>query len=676
MRSTPLSLGTGLALAGALALPLGCEQTPPPVAPTAPVASVPIAAPPPVQVELTPVAEPPDIFVVARWKSPGATLASMGACAGVPQAVVDARAHDLLDAAMGAAFRAGVDGKQLAEILAVEAPIDLVVSLDSGRRGQPDALFAFSVGLTSLDRAQHALEAAGPLIELQPGLWRVGPKGSSELACAIGPAAGAAPARLICGTGDKDVSALGPYLARNVAVAPAPAEDLHAEVRLAPVEARFGGQIRQGLSFLPGLARMKAIGEPRFDRALDAAAAAVAGEAGALVTDLDRLTLDLRVDSGSSCLTASSALQLKGKSSWLAAVMGENAAKQGPAPAIFWRAPLDSETASYGPAADGARAAPILHVLRDLLEGGLAKQHVGSDADRKALGGLLTLPVGSNTNVVFASGHGTGKPGAPSGSPTGSLRRQQIADALTEGFMGWFLVGFDEGPAGLSKMLKDLVGVYGRKGLMTPLLGLVNQDAAKLPVLKLVPAPAALGRGALDLEIVLPAARVGIDEDPPSKPDPKKKASGLHVHVLLMGEAKSTWIAVGADRDELVKRLLASKSGAPDAGTLTVRPGLEPLRSGKALSSGFVTVGAITHGLANAMSNPVLPISGTGPAMAIVSALNNLPHKGDTPIFLTSTATPARGEITVNMSRGSFEDVGAILMLLNNLATTAGLLRP
>src|SRR6185295_5373727 len=103
---------------------------------------------------------------------------------------------------------------KIAEAIALDGSIDVVASLDTGRRGQPDALFAFSVGLTSLDRAKSALESAGPLVEVLPGFWRVGPKGSSDMSCAIGPAAGPAPARMVCGTGDKDVSALGPYLVR------------------------------------------------------------------------------------------------------------------------------------------------------------------------------------------------------------------------------------------------------------------------------------------------------------------------------------------------------------------------------------------------------------------------------------------------------------------------------
>src|SRR5579871_1691412 len=91
MRSTTLSLGTGLALLGALACPLGCtEAVPPPTVPTAPVAPVGVAATgPAAPVDLAPVPQPNDSFVVARRKSPNTTLSGMGSCAGVPQQTID-----------------------------------------------------------------------------------------------------------------------------------------------------------------------------------------------------------------------------------------------------------------------------------------------------------------------------------------------------------------------------------------------------------------------------------------------------------------------------------------------------------------------------------------------------------------------------------------------------------
>jgi hypothetical protein len=281
----------------------------------------------------------------------------------------------------------------------------------------------------------------------------------------------------------------------------------------------------------------------------------------------------------------------------------------------------------------------------------------------------LALPLGKDTNVVIASGHSGVAPKAAGAK----LSDQQIAGELVGAYLGWTLVGFDEGPATLSKLLKDVVAVYGRRGLTDALRKALGHDADLVPAAKLVVAPAQLGKGALDLEVrvELPPAQKG-------DPDAKKKASSIAVHVLLMGDGQSTWIAVGADRDELVKRLLGVKSGAPDAGTLASRPGLEPLRNGKALSSGFVTLGMLTRTVTSVLQSPLTPSSASAPVTELTNTLSNLPHKGDTPIFLTSTAIGAgpRSEFIVNMQKGSFEDVGAILLTIHRILTNQGLLRP
>ncbi len=470
--------------------------------------------------------------------------------------------------------------------------------------------------------------------------------------------------------------ALAPYLARNVAVAAPPAHDIHAELSFLPVEARYGADLRKLLAFLPLGARSQAIGEPHFDRALEEAAVGLADEGTALASDLDHVSFDLGVD-GATCLTASGALQLRGKSSWLAGTIAEMSGKAGPPPAIFWRAPIDSDSASYGRAADAARYGGILRVLRGLIEGELAKEQIGSEADRKALAALITDPLGKDTSYVIASGHGhsAAKPAAGGAK----LTEEQIVNELTASSLGWYLVGFDEGPAALSKLMKDVVAVYGRKGLTDPLRKALGHDGDALPVAKLVPAPAQLGKGALDRELRfdLPSRR---HADADAK---KKKGAALVFHVLLMPDGKgATWMAIGTDRDELLRRLATSKSGAPDAGTLTARPGLEPLRDGKAVSSGFLTLSVLTRRVTSLLDNPLLPggLGGSPPVADLTNTLNNLPHKGDTPIFLTSTSISSgagpRSDLTVNMQKGSFEDVGAILMTALRIATNAGLLRP
>lgn len=665
MRSTPHSLGIALVLAGFLASPVGCSETPAPVVPAPPVPTV--AAPPPApQVDLTPVAEPADMVVVARLKSPGATLAAMATCGGVPQKLIDNTTRSALDVTLAHAFH-GVEGRQISDAIAVDAPVDFVVALDPG--SQPRALFAFSVGLSSLEGPKSALEAAGPLAELTPGLWRVGNPSSRDLTCAIGPAAGVAPARLICGQHERDVSALGPYLARNLPVAAPPARDLHGDLRFTPIEGRFGAKLRALLGFLPMAARSQGIGEPRYDHALGEAAGALADEGVALISDLDRLTVDLDVDNA-SCLKARVALQLRGKTSWLAGALADRVDKSGPPPAIFWRAPLDSESASYGRATDSDRYSGILRTLRGLLEGKLAKDQIGSEADRKALSALLVLPFGKDTNVVVASGRGTSP---PKPLPVGGARdEQRLLEDLAGNYVGWSLIGFDEGPAAIAKLLKDVVAVYGRTGLTDPLRKALGHDAEALPTVKFVPAPTSLGAGALDLELHV---QIGSHDMGPADAK-KKKAPVLVFHVLLMGDGHNSWLAIGLDREELVRRLLISKSGAPEAGTLAARPGLEPLRTAKAISSGFLTLSVLTRGITGALHSPAL--AATSGLADLGNTLANLPHKGETPIFLTSTATGdgPRGEIILNMQKGSFEDVGAILVTAYRLATNAGLLRP
>ena len=88
-----------------------------------------------------------------------------------------------------------------------------------------------------------------------------------------------------------------------------------------------------------------------------------------------------------------------------------------------------------------------------------------------------------------------------------------------------------------------------------------------------------------------------------------------------------------------------------------------------------------TRPVAGMLGNPLFTSAAgaAGPVLAdVANALNNLPHKGDTPIFLTSTATGTgpRTEFVINMEKGSFEDVGTILMTAHRSATTAGLLHP
>lgn len=669
MRTSPLSLGlVALALAG----PLACEPATPPVAPVpAPTSPPPstaavVAAP---AYDLSPVAEPAGLVGLLRWRNPGATLSTLGGCAGLPSQIIDQGGKGILYEAFRQGLRSQVDARKLADAVALDAPMDLVVSLDStGKRGQP--IFAVSLGLASLEDAKAATASGGSSVEVVPGMWRVGDKERRDLNCVIAVATGPTPGRLVCGQRERDVTALAPYLTRTLPTAAPAATDLHAEVRYAPIDERFGGLLRQYSQGLPVIAQSQlSIGDPAFDRALTDVANALGDEAIALTRDLDGLTIDLSSDA-SVCLTTSVALKLRDKTSWLAGTMLDRSERAGPPPAIFWRAPKDSDSAFFSRNGDPARLTGIVKTLRTMVDSGLGKIQVGSADDRRALADLIATPLGKDTNSVQASGHiDASRQRADKAKVDGPRTAQQTLEEVLNGF-GWSVLGFDEGPDAIARWLKDLVAVYGRRGLMDPLKKELGSEARFLPTIRLVAAPAALGKGSLDVEIKFDFA----PEKPPSLPKGTRKPPSpapaatkpervaFSVHILLMPDGKNTWVAFGASRDELVKHLLMTRSTTPESDSLASRPGLEPLRSGKNMSGGFFSLSSFTRAAEVGMRGPAGAMAGLG---ELANILSRMPHKGETPIFFANAVTAGNGprsEMTVKVSKGSIEDLGALLM--------------
>lgn len=684
MRSS-LQLVLGLAAIPTV-LCSACAPVPPPVAPPAPVAQ---PAPAPAQVattsyELTPVREPAGLIGIARWKSPASTLAAMATCAGMPQAVVDKTVPVVLEKALGEALRGSVDAKALAAVIAMDVPVDAALALDEGAK--KPFVGAFSIGLTSLERAREAAESTSghPLTELSPGEWKLAPvKG---LSCVIAASAGPTPARLVCGGREKDLTALAPFLTRTAATRTITGGDLHGELHFAPVETRYGSMMRQTLAAMPLMAQSElSLGEPRFDKAVLDAATGLEEEVLALTGDLDKLVLDFATGS-TTCLKTSTAIVLKGKKSWIASGIADRLDRAGSPPAIFWRLPKDAETATYTSGADPARYDGILRTGRSLLEGALAKKNFGSAADRKALVDLLSFPLKKDTVTVHANGHplDVDAPAAKSGKPN----PQAEIDALLGGSIGWTLYGFDESSANIAKAIKDVVAVYNRNGFQTPLKKELKGDAKKfVPSIKVVAAPAKLGRDALDVEIKIsniPAPDVKVDRGNVaitagkgkggSATAPKKTVT-ITAHLLLMADGGATWVAVGLDRNELVNRLLATKTGSAPT-TLASRTGLDELKNGRTLSGGFLTVGYFTRAAASGVSKYLsVARAGSSDAPEVLGLLTGLPHKGETPIVLTTTAVAAgagtRGEVTLAIPRDAVEDVSALVMNATKLAAKA-----
>jgi hypothetical protein len=663
MRRTLLRFGLLLACAAPLACGPGA-----PVAesPKQPATGTTADGPPVVAVaanttfDVSPVAEPADLVGIVRWKNPSATLGVAASTAGLPQAVLDAGSREALNEILKDALRGMVDARQLAAVVALDAPVDIAAVLDPAPRKR-DILVAISVGLTSLAQARDAAAAVGTVTEVVPGMWRLGGKDRFGTSCAIAASSGSTPARLICADREREMMTLAPYLARTMPTLSMPQQaDLHGELRFVPLEARHGRELRELLSKAPALAESQLTRQDsKFDRAIIEAATALADEAGSIATDLDKVTVDITLAPNTG-LTAAGSLQLRARKSWLAQTITDRPERSGPPPALFWRAPKDSTMAYFGRGSDPSRFTAILKTLGTLVESGLATEKVGTHADRKALADLLTMPLGKDANTVTASGQLP--PPAKAGGPP-----QQRFDTLAGSWVGWHLFGADEGHAAISKWLKDAVGVYNRPGLLAPIRKEMRKDAAMLPSIKVVPAPAQLGAGSLEVDIVV--ANLPAEVLPDATPQEKTGKVTFRGYILLMADGKNTWLAIGTNKDELVKRLLMVKTGAPEAGTLAVRAGLEPLRGGSNMSAGFLTIASFTSGLPGALE----PMAASDPDVkGMLEAVKNLPNKGEVPILMGTRVTAGgspRTDIAINMPKKAIEDVVAITI---NLMKSAG----
>ncbi|WP_437780054.1 hypothetical protein [Sorangium sp. So ce1097] len=659
---TLLPLATLVLLAG----PVACGPSPTPAAPTGGQAEVkagPSQAAAPA-FDLSPVAEPAGIVGVLRWSNPAATLSSVAACAGLSPSLAEAGAQGLSAGLLGELVSPSIDANQLASVVALDAPVHLVVALDEGsKRGTP--IGAVSLGLQSLERARGALEAGATLTEVKPGLWKIGGKEPASSSCFLAASAGSAPARLLCGDRDRDVTTLGPYLARTLPTLAPEARDLHGELRFVPLSAKYGGMAKQQLGGLSILAQSQlSIGHPQFDRALTDASTAVQEELVALIDDASKAVVDLRVDN-QSCVNLTAALELRGQSSWLAKTMADSANRAGPAPALYWRAPKDSHGAFFDHGYDPAHYSGMLKTLRAMLEGWLEKEKIGTPADRKALGDVLSLPI-NQTPSVSAHGYVDPQPAAATAAKAAKPTPNELLDSMMGGFIGWNLFGIEEAPDTYVKYLKNVVATYNKPALRKRLPEL-DIDPKELPTVKTVQAPKELGKSSLAVEIQIVNEVPPLDGDVVSDTKPKQKLT-VTLHLLVMGEEKTTWIAFGHDKRELLRRLAMVKTGAPETETLASRPGLEKLKTGKFASGGFTTLAPITRTLQNVLTTLSGP-GATGMALPAEArqfgeALAKLPHKGEGLMFLTAQgqggAAP-RAELTINLSKPVLEDIGALL---------------
>jgi hypothetical protein len=540
-----------------------------------------------------------------------------------------------------------VDTNAFAAVIDISTPIDFVVVADVSRAGPvPEPMIGFSIGLRSLSEARAA--AKGRPQKLGDGVWRLGPDKDWGDGCAIVASSGGSPGRLVCTESFRDLSKLAPYMARNLPTLAAQPSDLHLEVRFRNLFDKYGRQWTSQLRGLPILADQFKLGIPKFDEAVLEAATALGKEAEALMKDADSIVLDAKLDNSAGGKLAIAA-RFTGTRSWLVDMLTADAAKAGPAPGIFWRAPANSSSASFGRTGDPARWEPLLETGRALLEGMLEQEKMGTGADRAALAKLLRSTLPKDKATVFARGAFDGSSASSGGG------------ALAESF-GWMLWGVDDAAPDVKAWIREAVNLYNRPTVQSAARKELHVEAADLPKMKTIPAPAGLGPGALAVELTITNLDDLMDGRPMRSGGGKPNKDPVKGYLLTMSEGGRSWVALGADKDKLVKLLGDVKAGTD---TLTKRAGLERLKRESHVAATITTAeGLIASAKPGLWFSVMKPMGGgPDPFEEMTRVIKQMPNRGQSPIFMFYDATAGAQphvDFTVEVPAGTLRDLGSL----------------
>jgi hypothetical protein len=566
------------------------------------------------QPDLSPVARPAEVVVVGRVARPRLFAETLAGWSSLPL-----RLEDVIPS----------DARPLAKAVLWEAPAELVVALDAFGEGKvPPPLVIGSIGLKSLDEALRvADELQMPTRKVAPGIYRVGD--FSEASCAVAVSVGAAPARLVCGRGSKDVDTLLPYATRGLPSEPQTGADLELTVQAAPLQERYGRDVA-ALRLLAGVAvRSVALDSPKFDRALSDAVYGAVDETINVFNDLDQLRLEARIDGARNVLTASSEIKLKGESSWVAGTIA--AAKPVPVPASLPRLTPGATFACYNPVLPAERYAAMSRTLGDLAEGYLEHEKL-PEATRKRVrritdAWLSKLPESFGFSMAPTQTDALG----PRHADTMLIRVSEPSARIVGMYTDIFGLLSD---AGLKRYIKQKVAIK----IDDKLWPKVAQKPFKLAGFK---APAKLFEVTLDAK-AWAALDPSIEKAIKDLLPPSGANELVRVVVLVQPDGDSTYVLTGDDPAEMSKVMAEHRKAEP--GMFFAKPA----RNDKVLVAGFMTLRYLAR-----------VIERSGKTDAVTKALAAAPHHGETPITFSTTTGPGSARADIEVPSAVFTDASA-----------------
>lgn len=546
----------GLAVGGTLGLlvPACGGASNEPLTPAAQVVvreEAPAPTPPPVVV----APEPPDVVVVGRVKTPGPTLTKLGEWAGFPLPWEDFLAQRL---------------PRLAGVLNTSQSADFAVALDQESKGFPELHAVFSVALTDYDRGLSALRESGEVVASDEA-QQVYVDVDEGVECTV--ARAKTQVRLVCGK-HVALTTLGAFVATNLSEQQVGNSDLFAELRLAPIHARYGKRA-QGLKVLvPALLREASLQNARFDAALAAAAHATVDDVLVLARELDALQLSMDLQDPAQQASVRVDVRFRGSESFLPAAVAHAAANVGPAPNSFWSLPAESSVVSFSTFAKPfARLPAAVDTLSELGAGALEHLGLASGAADRWLAEFKTL-LNAGGATVFAH------------LPEAEHPPQNLG-----ALVGVNVVGLEGDTGAAQRLLDASVTALNDKKLRAEIVKRTEGELPDLPTVttKKTPASWGLPAGSKVYSVAVPKALASEYAQSQLLPQFAAKQGAFTLTLVAISQGERTWFGWGGSDAKVASALKSTLAPAGGAG-LTTNPHLARWREARVNSGASFAV--------------------------------------------------------------------------------------